>query len=856
MAPAKTEHTPVMQQYLGLKAEHPDVLLFYRMGDFYELFFDDARRASKLLDLTLTARGASAGEPIPMAGVPAHAADGYLARLLRLGESVAVCEQIGDPATSRGPVERRVTRVLTPGTVTDEALLDARRDTVVAALCRTGGRLGLAWLDLGGGRFLVSEPADAAELEAELERLSPAELLVDEDERDLVPRGRKETVRALPPWRFEAAGAVRRLCEHFGVDGLDGYGCADLTAALSAAGALLQYCRDTQGGELPHVTALAVERGRDAVALDAATRRNLELVDALSGNERHTLVAVLDTCRTAMGARLMRRWLTRPLRDQATLALRHLAVDALIRSLDLEALRERLGTVRDVERVTARIALGTARPRDLAHLRETLGAVPAVRALLAGETSPRLATLREELAELPGLFELLSAALVESPPQLIRDGGVIARGYDAELDELRDTHEDADAALAALAERERERSGIAQLKVGYNRVHGYYIEVSRAHAAQVPDDYTRRQTLKAAERYVTSELKAFEARILGASEKALRREKALYEALLERVTEDVPALQRNALALAELDVLGAFAERAQALQLVRPEFSAEPGIAIEGGRHLLVEQFQDAPFVANDLDLDDGRRLLVVTGPNMGGKSTYMRQSALIALLAHAGSFVPASRARFGPLDGIYSRVGASDNLAGGQSTFMVEMSEIANILHHATEHSLVIVDEIGRGTSTYDGMALAFSAAEHLASTNRAFTLFATHYFELTALAEDVPGVANVRLDAVEHGEEVVFMHAVREGAASRSFGIAVARRAGVPRAVIERARARLEALERRDHEPGRVPDDGEAAAQLALFPGPHPVVEALEMIDPDTLTPRDALETLYRLRSLLDED
>lgn len=856
MPPAKSDHTPVMQQYLGLKAGHPDVLLFYRMGDFYELFYDDAKRAADLLDLTLTARGTSAGEPIPMAGVPAHAADGYLARLLKLGESVAVCEQIGDPATSRGPVERRVTRVLTPGTVTDEALLEQDRDTLVAAVCRVGPQLGLAWIDLGGGRFRVTEPVDSAELEAELERLAPAELLADEDERDIVPRAWRDCVRPLPPWRFDAAGAERRLCEQFDVDRLDGFGCGAMTAGVAAAGALLQYCRDTQGGELPHVRGIAVERTGEAVALDAATRRNLELVSALAGDDRHTLAAVLDTTRTAMGSRLLRRWLTRPLRDQHVLAARHQAVDALMTTLDLAGLREALGGVRDVERVTARVALGTARPRDLAHLRDTLAIVPSIRGALDANAGPRLEALRAAIDELPALRALLERALVDSPPQLVRDGGVIAPGYDEELDTLRSTHEDADAELARLAERERERSGIAQLKVGYNRVHGYYIEVSRAQAANVPEDYARRQTLKAAERYVTPELKAFEARILGASERALRREKALYEALVAAVAADVAALQTNASALAELDVLAAFAERATALQLVQPRFRSAPGLDIEGGRHLLVEQFQDAPFVANDLRLDADRRLLVVTGPNMGGKSTYMRQNALIALLAHAGCFVPATAAEFGPLDAVYSRVGASDNLAGGQSTFMVEMSEIANILHNATPASLVIVDEIGRGTSTYDGMALAWAAAEHLARVNRAFTLFATHYFELTALAEEVAGVANVRLDAVEHGEDVVFMHAVREGAASRSFGIAVARRAGVPRPVVERARTRLAALERR--EPPPVPataaDDGRAP-QLALFPGEHPVVEALEMIDLDGLTPREALETLYRLRSLLDE-
>ena len=849
MVTDRAAHTPVMQQYLGIKAEHPRTLLFYRMGDFYELFFDDAKRAAELLDLTLTARGTADGQPIPMAGVPAHAADPYLARLLKLGVSVAICEQIGDPAEARGPVARKVTRVLTPGTVTDESLLEARHDTLTAALVGDGERFGLAWLDVSAGRLLVSEPPSRVALEAELERLQPAELLYPDDQRDALPLAWIARGQGLPAWRFDGGAARRRLCEQFGVSDLHGFGCAELELAVAAAGAALTYAQEMHGGALGHVLGLTVERPQDALHLDPATRRNLEITRALSGDDAHTLVAVLDSTRTAMGGRLLRRWLQRPLRSHEILRHRQQAVAMLLERHDLATLRSHLRRVHDIERITARVALGTARPRDLARLRDALVELPALRTLLQLELSPRLDALHALIDELPETRARLQTALVEAPPHLIRDGGVLAPGYDSELDGLRNASADADAYLVALEQRERERSGIPNLKVGYNRVHGYYIEISRAQAERAPADYTRRQTLKGVERYITPELKGFETHILSAAERALRRERELYAALLVELMPVVRQLQDGSAALAELDVLASFAERAASLEFSAPQFSAEPGLRITGGRHPLVEQFQDTPFVANDLILDDTRRLLLVTGPNMGGKSTYMRQAALITLLAHIGSFVPARSAVLGPLDAIFSRVGAGDNLAGGQSTFMVEMAETANILHHATPLSLVIVDEIGRGTSTYDGMSLAWAAAEHLAEHNRAFTLFATHYFELTALADEVATVANVRLDAVEHGDDVVFMHSVSEGPASRSFGIAVARRAGVPLTVIKRARALLDTLERRHSRQGR-----EAAPQLPLFDRPHPALEALARIDPDSLAPRDALEALYRLRALLD--
>ncbi len=850
MATDKAANSPVMQQYLGIKAEHPNTLLFYRMGDFYELFFDDAKRVAQLLDLTLTARGTSEGQPIPMAGVPFHAADPYLVRLLKLGESVAICEQIGDPSESRGPVARKVTRILTPGTVTDESLLEARHDTLIAALVLTGEQAGLAWLDLSAGRFLVCETADRAALEAELERLQPAELLVCDEQHERLPSAWATRARRLPAWRFDGAAARRKLCQQFGVADLHGYGCADLNTAIAAAGAVLVYCQEMHGGALSHVLSMAVEHPQDALHLDPATRRNLEITQALSGQDAHTLVTLFDSTRTAMGGRLLRRWLQRPVRDHHVLRLRQQAVTMLIARHDLGALRTALRQVHDIERVVTRVALGTARPRDLARLRDALVVLPTVRDLILVDLSPHLDGLRGRVDELPHTCALLERALLESPAHLIRDGGVLAPGYDTQLDELRNASADADAYLIALEQRERERSGIANLKVGYNRVHGYYIEIIRAQAERAPADYTRRQTLKGVERYITPELKGFETHILTAADRALRRERELYESLLVTLLPDIPVLQDTSAALAELDVLASFAERAETLQLCAPSFCAEPRLAIRAGRHPLVEHFQRAPFVANDLELNDTRRLLLITGPNMGGKSTYMRQAALITLLAHIGSFVPAQSAVMGPIDAIYSRIGAADNLAGGQSTFMVEMAETAYILHHASAASLVIIDEIGRGTSTYDGMSLAWAAAEHLAAHNRAFTLFATHYFELTALADEVATVANVRLDAVEHGEEVVFMHSVSEGPADRSFGIAVARRAGVPATVITRARALLRTLEQRHPQ-----QTGDELPQLPLFDRPHPALEALIAVDPDALTPREALETLYRLRALLDK-
>jgi DNA mismatch repair protein MutS len=850
MARDPQEHTPVMQQYLGIKAERPELLLFYRMGDFYELFFEDAERAARLLDITLTARGTFAGKPIPMAGVPAHAADNYLARLLRLGVSVAICEQIGDPAEARGPVERKVTRVLTPGTVTEDAHLNERQDNLIACFYSSGNGWGLAWLDMSSARFAAAEYQEKAEFIADIERLAPAEILCAEGREGEIPLDFQKRGRTLATWRFDPTVAQRRLCAQFGVSDLNGFGCAHSPAIIAAAGSLLAYCEETHGNTLAHISTLVVEHARDAIHMDGATRRNLELTDSLSGHNEQTLLALVDTTRTAMGARLLRRWLGRPLRDHTDLALRHHAVAQLMLVVDLVKLRGCLKQIFDIERISARIALRTARPRDLARLRDALGVVPELRQSLPPSISPRLDILRDRLVDLPDIRQQLKSALVESPPLQLRDGDVIAAGFDPLLDELRESTRDGDTFLIELEQRERTRSGIPGLKVGYNRVHGYYIEISRAHSTRVPEDYTRRQTLKGVERFVTAELKTFESRILNAAEKALSRERELYDTLLLEVGSHAVELQSIATALAELDVLAAFAERAEALQWTAPELTLNEEISITAGRHPVVERFNNEPFVANDLTLCADRKLLLITGPNMGGKSTYMRQTALIAVLAHIGSFVPAKRAVFGPLDAIFSRIGASDNIAGGQSTFMVEMSETANILHQSTTRSLVIIDEIGRGTSTYDGMALAWSVAEHLASVNCAYTLFATHYFELTALAASLATIANIRLDAIEYGEDVVFMHSVSEGPANRSFGIAVARRAGLPAIALARARELLETLEGREQRLVLPP-----TPQLPLFRTPHPLVDAMEKIDPDQLTPRDALDTLYRLRSLLNE-
>ncbi|MDG4604830.1 MAG: DNA mismatch repair protein MutS [Candidatus Contendobacter sp.] len=846
----------MMQQYLRIKAEHPGILLFYRMGDFYEMFYDDACRAAELLNITLTTRGQSAGAPIPMAGVPFHALENYLAKLVKLGLSVAICEQLGDPATSKGPVDRQVVRIVTPGTLTDEALLDERRDNLLVALHQAKHNYGLAFLDLSGGRFTIMQVQGEAALLNELERLKPAELLISEDFNPPGLWRQHPGLRRQAPWHFDRDSAIRALCAQFRVRNLDGFGCADQPVAVAAAGCLLQYVKDTQRSALPHLTHIRVERHEDSVILDAASRRNLELEHSLSGRHEHTLIGILDRCVTPMGGRLLRRWTHRPLRDRAILGQRQ---DSLRHLLDnnggYEYLRGLLRGAGDVERILARVALKSARPRDLIALADALARLPGVQQFLGLLTARLLQDLARRAGTHPEICALLHRAIITNPPQTLRDGGVIAAGYDTELDELRNLSEHADQYLVELEARERQRTGIANLKVGFNRVHGYYIEISRAQSQAAPADYLRRQTLKGAERYIIPELQEFEHKALRAQEQALAREKVLYDALLEQLIARLPALQASAAVLAELDVLSTLAERAAALRWNPPELVETPGIVIEAGRHPVVEQVLDEPFVPNDLRLEpDQRRMLIVTGPNLGGKSTYMRQTALIVLLAHLGSFVPAERAIIGPMDRIFTRIGASDDLASGRSTFMVEMSEAANILHNATPHSLVLIDEIGRGTSTFDGLALAWACAAHLAGTVRAFTLFATHYFELTRLPDEQSGIANVHLDAVEHGDSIVFMHRVQDGPADRSYGLQVAALAGVPPVVIQQARQRLRLLERqmlRRELPGRsLP----ATPQLSLFgDAAHPLVTALAELNPDTLTPQQALAELRRLKALI---
>ncbi len=847
-----TSHTPMMQQYLRIKADHPDVLVFYRMGDFYEMFYDDAVKGARLMDITLTSRGQSAGQPIPMAGVPVHAVETYLGRLVRLGQSVAVCEQIGDPAKSKGPVERQVVRIVTPGTVTDDALLDERRDNLLVAVHGHHDRFGLAVLDLAGGRFSLTQVTGEGALLAEIERLKPAELVHTED--GVLPNAiaRRPGITVRPPWHFELQGATRQLCTHFGTRDLAGFGCDDRPLAVAAAGALLNYVADTQRSALPHIRTLRSEQPDEAIQLDAHSRRNLEIDSHLGGNPQHTLLAVLDHTATAMGSRCLRRWLNRPVRDQERLRRRLQAVETLIDTRLYETLHTRLRGIGDIERILTRIGLKTARPRDLATLRDSLQQIPDVRSLAADLDSPLLGTLHERIDEAPETLQLLQRALIATPPALIRDGGVIAAGYDGELDELRALSENADQFLIDLENRERARTGINTLKVSYNRVHGYYIELGRSHAERIPDDYIRRQTLKSAERYITPELKSFEDKVLSARERALAREKSLYDELLDTLAPVIAPLQESADALAELDVIAAFAERAVTLEWNAPQFSPQTVLHIEAGRHPVVERVLDDPFVPNDLRLDGERRMLIITGPNMGGKSTYMRQTALIVLLAHVGSYVPARSAVIGPVDRIFTRIGAADDLASGRSTFMVEMTETANILHNATAQSLVLMDEIGRGTSTFDGLALAWACARHLATEIGAYTLFATHYFELTHLSDEIASVVNVHLDAVEHDQRIVFLHSVEEGPADRSYGLHVAALAGVPPEVVGPARAYLHKLEQGSH--------GSAAAapgepQLSLFVAPPPsaVESELAQLDIDALSPRQALEWLYRQRERL---
>lgn len=852
------QHTPMMQQYLRIKAEYSHMLLFYRMGDFYEMFFDDAKRAAKLLDITLTQRGSSAGEPIPMAGVPYHAVENYLAKLVRMGHCVAICEQTGDPATSKGPVERQVTRIVTPGTVSDAALLEDRRDNLLVAIHEQQSQYGVAALDITSGRFSILQVASQDSLQSELERLHPAEILVCEtfSNQDLLDN--YKCIRKRPPWEFEVDTAVRLLCAQFQTQDLKSFDCCDHPIAIAAAGCLLQYTKETQRTALPHIHSLRVQRQDNSVILDAASRRNLELTTNLNGGKEHTLLEVFDHCATAMGSRLLQRWIKRPLRDHEVLNERLHAITILLEQDHHAKFHNTLRAISDVERILARVALKSARPRDLTHLRDALSILPTLMSLLTNLNAPLLESICKQLQPRDQLLDTLQRAVIDNPPAVIRDGGVIAEGYDSTLDELREISDHAGDHLIKVEMRERERTGLNTLKVGYNRVHGYYIEISRAQAEQAPEDYVRRQTLKNVERFITPELKRFEDQVLGSKQRALTREKQLYEELLEIVLAELIPLQAIAEGLSELDVLANLSERAQSLDLHPPQLTAIPGIHVEQGRHPVVEQAQQNAFVPNDTDIDPDDRMAIITGPNMGGKSTYMRQTALITLLAHIGSFVPAKRAVIGPIDRIFTRVGAADDLAGGRSTFMVEMTEAANILNNATENSLVLMDEIGRGTSTFDGLALAWACALHLVNEVRALTLFATHYFELTSLPETTDGVVNIHMDAIEHEDKVVFLHTVNDGPANQSYGLQVAQLAGIPRVVIQQAKQRLRQLEEQSvqsmlSESTRAQADLFSNENQLQQQSTHPVVEILQQTPLDSFTPKQALDLLYQLRDHL---
>jgi len=870
------KHTPMMQQYLRIKADYPGMLVFYRMGDFYELFFDDADKAARLLGITLTQRGSSNGVPIKMAGVPFHSVDQYLAKLVKLGESVAICEQIGDPATSKGPVERKVLRVVTPGTLTDSDLLPEKSERPLLAICklpqRKGASIGLAWLSMASGALKMMEFSDdgsalAQRLKHELERIAPAELLAaDEADGGIDVEAGKRT--AVPAWHFDIAAGKKLLLEQLGTASLDGFGAEGMQAAVGAAGALLLYARSTQGKNLRHVRSLAVESEQEFIGLDAATRRNLELTEPLRGQESAgaaaTLFSLLDHCRTSMGSRLLRHWLHHPKRDQSVVRQRHAAIGALLQADADTRLAAALAQVPDIERITTRIALLSARPRDLAGLRAGLQQLPALRgcadACNRDADAGLLRSIAERLATPSACLDFLERAVAAEPAAMVRDGGVIAAGFDAELDELRALSQNAGQFLLDLETRERARTGIANLRVEYNKVHGFYIEVTHGQTDKVPDDYRRRQTLKNAERYITPELKAFEDKALSAQERALAREKHLYEKLLHELAPHIGSLQSIAHAVAELDVLAALAGHAQRRNWCAPQLVSEPALMIEQGRHPVVEHAIER-FIANDCMLMPERKLLLITGPNMGGKSTYMRQVALITLLAYVGSYVPAAGAVIGPIDRIFTRIGAADDLAGGRSTFMVEMTESAAILHGATEQSLVLMDEVGRGTSTFDGLALAWAIARHLVEQVKSFTLFATHYFELTQLPELHPAASNVHLSAIEHKDSIVFLHAVQPGPASQSYGLQVAQLAGIPQAVIRAARRHLTTLEAQAIQPSPQADlftllpDGAGPDAADTAPAQNDLLaQTLDALDPDSLSPREALETLYHLKQLVN--
>ncbi len=839
----------MMQQYLRIKAEYPDMLLFYRMGDFFELFFEDAKKAAKLLDLTLTSRNKNSAEEIPMAGVPVHATEGYLAKLLKLGESIAICDQIGDPATSKGLVERKVTRVITPGTIIEEELLNKNKENYLLAIHIAQSAYGIAYLDLSSGKFILQNCVTIHELHDEIERIQPAEILISEDA--LINVDDKFATHTIPAWHFEIESSTNALCKQFGTKDLSGYGCDEFPLAISAAGAVLQYVKDTQKTQLPHISGLQVSHQDEYLSIDSVTRKNLEIEVSSQGDVKHSLINVLDKTASAMGSRCLRTWLNQPTRNKDILIQRHAAISEFLHLNSYTELHSLLSNIKDIERIRSRIALQTAQPRDLEALRTTLKYIPDIQHQLNSYNSELLTESEKLLHRHENLTKFLEDALNDELPALIRDGGVIKTNYDQELDELRDISTNANQFLIDLEQQEKAATKITNLKVSYNRIHGYYIEIPRSQAAQAPEHYTRRQTLKNTERYITPELKKFEDNVLSAKERALKREKYLYDQLLQNLLNELNLIQNCAKALAQVDALSNLAERAANLNYIQPDFTQENLINIEQGRHPVLEQVQNEPFTANDAKLDEQRKLLLITGPNMGGKSTYMRQIALITWLAYSGSFVPAQACTIGPIDAIYTRIGASDDLSSGRSTFMVEMTEAANILNNASSKSLVLMDEIGRGTSTYDGLSLAWSCAEHLSEHNQSYCLFATHYFELTQLAELFDRIHNVHIDAIEHNGKIIFLHAVKEGPANQSYGLQVAQLAGIPKSVIATAKLKLKLLETQEAE--KKPSDNQLGLALEEE-SIHPSVEYLENIDPDEMSPKEALEVIYKLKSLSD--
>ncbi|MFV5517748.1 DNA mismatch repair protein MutS [Acinetobacter towneri] len=868
-----SSHTPMMQQYLRVKMEHPHSLMFYRMGDFYELFFDDAHKAAKLLGITLTHRGKTSGKPIPMAGVPYHAAEGYLARLVKKGETVVICEQIGE-VTGKGPVERGVVRIITPGTLTDDALLNSHQSSNLVSLCLQQNQIGIALLDLSAGIFKVQQMDYLPEqLAIELSRLMPSEIVVDEDivDPNIIEQVKKQLdcpVTKRPNVDFNLNNAQKTLCDQFAVSTLSGFGIDHLPLAKAAAAALIHYAKETQKTALPHIRSIQLEQSSDFIALDPVTRRNLELVEPLFEHGT-SLFQLINDCQTAMGSRLLSRTLMQPLRDTALLDARLDAIQALIQGYHESPVRLVLKEISDIERVLSRVALGSARPRDLVQLRQACAQIPylrhALQPIVSAQQSALIQNLNEELGDFHGLHQRLMQAIVENPPVLLRDGNVIAEGFDSELDELRKIRDHAGQFLIDLEVKERQESGIPTLKIGYNRVSGYYIELTRAQAEQAPEHYIRRQTLKNAERYITPELKSFEDKVLSSESRALAREKMLFEMLLDELRQDIAQLQMMSSAIAQIDLLANFAHQARLRNWARPEYSPEIGIKITAGRHPVVEALSKTAFTPNDTLLDYNHRLAIITGPNMGGKSTYMRQTALIALLGYCGSYVPAQTAVLGPIDRVFTRIGSADDLSTGKSTFMVEMTETSQILHHATSQSLVLMDEVGRGTSTYDGLSLAWACVLDLSKRIKCLCLFATHYFELTELSKE-SGVDNYHVTAKEMNGNLILLHKVQQGPASQSHGLQVAKLAGIPANVIKEAQNRLRILEKQQHKNVNlaVQDDLFAPATSSAEPEviervievekPSPALDLLRSIDVDNLTPRQALEQLYALKEQLN--